>query len=227
MKARAPLSIFILLAMLSAAWLAHALAPRQAWEDAAHADLAALVPSRFAGWREDTQALSIPSGDVEAQLGRIYDSTLTRIYTDERGRRVILVIAYGGVQSRSLQVHRPEVCYTAQGFQQESQRADQLHASGENIPVMRLVMTQGPRYEPITYWVRIGDKTVRGNLEQGFARLQYGLRGVIPDGLLFRVSTIGLGDTAAFAEQDEFVRDLLQALTPAQRKMLVGARAAT
>lgn len=213
-------------AMLAAAWLAHALAPRVSMTAASSAvDLAALVPARFAGWREDKSALSIPSGAVEAQLERIYDQTLTRIYRDDSGRRVIMVIAYGGVQSRGLQVHRPEVCYVAQGFQQIEQRLDTLRAADADIPVMRLVMTQGRRYEPVTYWVRIGERAVRGNLEQGFARLRYGLSGVIPDGLLFRVSTIGTPADAAFAEQDAFVRDLLRALPAANRKMLVGALA--
>jgi EpsI family protein len=216
----------ILLVMLAAAWLAHALTPRAPlFGEHSRPDLAALIPTQFAGWREDAVALSIPSGEVEAQLEQLYDQTLTRIYTDDRGRRVILVIAYGGVQSRALQVHRPEVCYTAQGFQEVAKRLDTVGAGATTIPVMRLVMTQGQRYEPITYWVRIGGRTVRGNLEQGFARLNYGLRGVIPDGLLFRVSSIGLAANAAFAEQDEFVRDLLHALPAADRELLIGAAA--
>jgi EpsI family protein len=216
----------ILVAALSAAWLAHALVPRaQSATARDHFDLAQLIPRSFAGWSEDFRALQIPSGAVEQQLGQIYSQTLTRIYADSHGRRVILVIAYGGVQNRSLQVHRPEVCYVAQGFQQIDKREDAISAAGFDIPVLRLVMTQGQRYEPVTYWVRIGDETVRGNLEQGFARLRYGLAGTVPDGLLFRVSTIGLGADAAFAEQDRFVRDLLQVLSPRQRALLVGVRA--
>jgi len=216
-------AIVALLAMLVAAWMAQALTPVLPPAPRERIDLAALVPANFAGWREDNRALAIPSGAVQAQLDKIYDQTLTRIYQDRKGRSVILVIAYGGVQSRGLQVHRPEVCYPAQGFQEAGRRLDTLDARSAEIPVMRLIMTQGQRYEPLTYWVRIGDRPVRGNLEQGFARLEYGLRGVVPDGLLFRVSTIGMPADAAFAAQDDFVRDLLRVLPADSRRLLIGA----
>ena len=117
----------------------------------------------------------------------------------------MLSIAYGGEQSRTLQVHRPEVCYVAQGFRVSDMRKDDLQLGGaRHVPVMRLVGQLGQRREPITYWVRFGHDVVRGNLEQGVSRLRHGLKGEIPDGLLFRVSTLSDNYESAYRAQDRF-----------------------
>jgi hypothetical protein len=45
---------------------------------------------------------------------------------------------------------------------------------------------------------------------------------MVPDGIIFRVSTVGLPDEAAFATQREFVQDLFDSLSSASRKRLAG-----
>jgi len=134
----------------------------------------------------------------------------------------MLSIAYGADQTRNNQVHKPEVCYPAQGFQLLGTQKDKTHTDSGDIPVMRVLTRQGPRIEPVTYWIRVGDKIVRGALEQNIARLQFGLRGSLPDGLLFRVSTIEGNPQPAYKLHDAFVGDLLKALTPQERFQLGG-----
>jgi hypothetical protein len=53
-------------------------------------------------------------------------------------------------------------------------------------------------------------------------RLKYGLRGLIPDGALIRVSTVGLPQEASYRLQDQFIRDLLAAVAPPDRKFFTG-----
>jgi EpsI family protein len=134
----------------------------------------------------------------------------------------MLSLAYGANQSRDLQIHRPEVCYSAQGFQIISTQKTSLPISTGDIPAMQLVAKLGQRNEPITYWVRIGENVVRGNLEQGFARMQYGLSGVVADGILFRVSSIGTDNTKAYASQQQFIDDLLNSVPTSTRAYLLG-----
>jgi hypothetical protein len=43
---------------------------------------------------------------------------------------------------------------------------------------------------------------------------------MIPDGIIFRVSTVGLPDDMAFATQQEFVQDLFDTLSSKDRKRL-------
>ncbi len=88
---------------------------------------------------------------------------------------------------------------------------------------MQLVAKLGQRNEPITYWVRIGEKVVRGNLEQGFARMQYGLNGVVADGILFRVSSIATDNGKAYATQQQFIDDLLKSVPADTRAYLLGS----
>jgi EpsI family protein len=216
-------------AMVAAAALAWAMTPhKRLADDGTPLDLAALIPPAFGSWREDRTVVPISvSPEVQATLDRIYSQTLTRTYIDDRGRRVMLSIAYGGTQSRDLQVHRPEVCYSAQGFQIRGTAKAEIDVAEFTIPVMRVFATQGPRQEPITYWVRLGDQIVRGNLEQGLARLRYGLSGAIPDGLLVRVSTIGGDQSAAYGVQDAFLDELLKEIPASERWRLVGRVAGT
>ena len=216
--------LLIGLAMLAAAGLAVALTPRLKLADQGPmVSLEAMIPKQFGEWKlEETMASLIVSPDVQALLDSIYSQTLTRNYVNDKGERIMLSIAYGNDQSYSSQVHRPEMCYPAQGFEIKSMSKDSIDFSGAKLPVMKLVATQGPRIEPITYWVMIGDSAVRGNMEQHFARLKYGLTGKIPYGMLVRVSTISANESQSYRTQEQFVRDMLGAVPPEYHKVLTG-----
>lgn len=213
------------LAMLAAAGLALALMPRMKLADQGPIiSLETMIPRQFGEWKmEETIESLIVSPDVQALLDRIYNQTLTRNYMNSKGERIMLSIAYGNDQSYSTQVHRPEVCYPVQGFEIKSMSKAWIDLSGAKLPVMKLVATQGPRIEPITYWVMIGDSAVRGNMEQHIARLKYGLTGKIPYGMLVRVSTISANESQSYRMQEQFVRDMLSAVPMEHRKVLVGA----
>ena len=90
------------------------------------------------------------------------------------------------------------------------------------IPVMQLVAKQGSRIEPITYWIRIGDSLARGWIEQKLTAIAYGFSGKIPDGLLFRISTISNDELNAYLIQQNFLSALLQAVQSQDRHWLVG-----
>jgi EpsI family protein len=82
-------------------------------------------------------------------------------------------------------------------------------------------MTKGWRKEPVTVWFRIGDKAVEG-WQRRLVELSYTLTGRVPDGMLFRVSSIDPDQTRANQMQDEFINQLLQTLAPAERVRLTG-----
>lgn len=220
-------SIFLLVLMLGAAGGGYALRPTQKFADASLvADLELMIPNAFADWIVDPSVIPVrASEDRQTRLDLLYSQTLARTYQKSSGERVMLSIAYGDSQTRALQVHRPEVCYSSQGFATHGLTKDAVPISEDSaIPVMRLVGTQGNRIEPITYWVRFGHDVVRGNLEQGFSRLRHGLRGEVPDALLFRVSTLSPDPEKAYAVQDAFVRDLIANIAPQARTMLLGEK---
>jgi EpsI family protein len=96
-----------------------------------------------------------------------------------------------------------------------------------SLKLKRLSAQRAQRFEPISYWMRVGDDVATGVLDRQFIKLMYGLRGIIPDGTLVRVSTIGLPEAAAYVVQDRFIRDLLAAVAPENRKYLIGAQSQT
>ena len=190
-------------------------------------DLETMFPQRFGEWRiDDRVPVVLPAPDVQAQLDKIYSQVLARTYVNGRGERVMLSVAYGGDQSDSMQVHRPEICYPAQGFQVLSVRRDEFQlANGRDIPVQKVLTRLGSRNEPVMYWIVVGDRVVGTNTEQKLAQLSYGLRGHIPDGMLVRVSSISPDNASAYAIQAEFLRDIAGSIAPQFQARVFGSAA--
>ncbi len=187
-------------------------------------DLEQVIPQAFGDWRLlRAGGVVLPDPSVLANLQRLYTQTLSRAYINSRGTVVMLSIAYGDDQRAAMAVHYPEVCYPAQGFQVRSNHKDTLATPHGVLPVRRLeTELSRQRYEPVTYWVTIGDRISLGGFERRMIELEYGLQRVIPDGLLFRVSSINRDSAQAFRDQDAFTRDLIAALPTASRVWLAG-----
>lgn len=187
-----------------------------------------ITPKQFGDWVEITEAAGSRIVDPEQQyaINNLYTQTVSRIYEQRAsGRRIMLSLAYGDNQSFSKQLHRPEACYSSQGFQIENLYEDKLQAIDRSIAINRMRATIGSRLEHVTYWIRIGDGIISGPpTALNIARLKMSLKGYITDGLLFRVSEVGDDEVLSNALQDQFIRDFLQALSPTQQAMMVGLR---
>lgn len=218
-------SVAAFLAMGAAAALAHVATPRTKLADLGPPiDLEAIFPSVFGAWRVDTNLpVILPAPDVQAKLDAIYNQVLSRTYVDNQGRRVMLSVAYGGDQSDGMNIHLPEVCYPAQGFQLVSRLRQTLSMAGRQIPVVRLVTRLGGRVEPVTYWITVGNVVVPSKTEQKLVKIRYGLRGEIPDGMLVRVSSIDADARKAFNLHGEFVAAMAEAMSPENLVRVAGA----
>lgn len=173
-------------------------------------DIAALIPQHVGKWALDTNSVTaMANPKTGAALDRIYSQTLSRTYVDHDGNRIMLALAYGSKQNDQLKAHRPEICYPAQGFALLSKTKGAIVASGNRIPIIRLVTSNGIRVEPVTYWLAVGNQAAATDLQRKLIQLRYGLTGTIPDGMLVRVSSIDLVPSHAFALHDAFVRSLV------------------
>jgi EpsI family protein len=223
-------------ALLAAAVLAHQLTPHQLMaKTSASLNLDAVIPKQFGRWTLMPDLSPVtpaePEGYVETdtKTNRIYSQEVARTYTDGHGSIVMLVVAYGPAQTFRLKAHRPEMCYTAQGFRVSGKTYSSIAlspASGSQahpLSVARLVAEREGRLEPISYWMRVGHDITTGIVDRQLIRLKYGLQGLIPDGALMRVSTIGLTREQAFDVQDQFIRELVAAIAPQNRWFFVGA----
>ncbi len=224
-------ALAMVLAMVVVALLSQAGKPvHKLAEQRPRYDLEQVIPQTFGDWRVlRAGGVVLPDPSVLANLQKLYTQTLSRAYVNSRGTVIMLSIAYGDDQRAAMAVHYPEVCYPAQGFQVRSNRIDTMATPHGTLPVRRLeTELSRQRHEPVTYWVTIGDRISLGGFERRMIELEYGLQRVIPDGLLFRVSSVNRDTAQAFRDQDAFTRDLIAALPAASRHWLAGdpARAA-
>ncbi|WP_018985170.1 exosortase-associated protein EpsI, B-type [Methylophilus methylotrophus] len=176
--------------------------------------LANIIPLQFGEWKliDSSEGGRIVNPEQNTLINKLYSQTLSRTYANSKGEQVMLVIAYGEDQSDGTQLHYPEVCYPAQGFQIISADNTLLNTSLGSIPVRKLIATFSTRVEPIIYWTTIGNRAVFRGKETRLLKLSYGLQGKIPDGILFRTSSITADTTHGFELQISFINNLLSAL---------------
>jgi EpsI family protein len=167
--------------------------------------LEAIVPKKIGSWEFLTSSgLVVPTEDTYSD--NIYSQVLTRVYTDGVNAPMMLLVAQSGGQSGILQIHRPEFCYPAGGFELSPIRPVPLPVGDRSIQVNSLTATIPGRPEQIVYWTRVGTAMPLSWAQQRIAVAVDNLKGLIPDAVLTRISTIddnreaALVRLAAFAE---------------------------
>ena len=112
------LNIYLaMVVILAAAAAAQAMIPRRHLGHApSQGQLEQMIPKTFGQWTFDPQVRLVEPAGTDTLSKQIYSAELARGFRDRNGRLIMLIIAYGASQSDRLQLHRPEVCYAAQGF---------------------------------------------------------------------------------------------------------------
>jgi EpsI family protein len=189
-------------------------------------DMTTMLPERFGDWREEkTGPAVITDPTVEATLKQFYSQTLSRTYVNSKGEIIMLSLAYGKNQnSWNTAAHRPEFCYRGQGFEVAERGTSPFQLTSHRIDAVRLVAQRGRQIEPISYWVTLHDTTAIPGVNRKLQQIRYGLQGMIVDGFLFRVSSLGSDEAQQYALHESFTRDMEQALPPALRPRLFGAQ---
>lgn len=182
-----------------------------------------IVPVQFGDWRVEEQSqMQMVNPQTKELLDKLYSQILTRTYVNADGYKIMLSLAYGSDQRGGMQAHKPEVCYPAQGFTLKSNDDGLLTTIFGDIPVRRLDTFLGARTEPVTYWFTVGNQVVGNKIYKRLVEMRYGLTGQIPDGLLFRASSIDPNPAHAHRVHEQFVNQMLEALPLTDRKRLSG-----
>ena len=190
-------------------------------------DLDKIIPIKFGDWKQ----IADPFTQVGLTTGRndlvnqLYDKVVMRTYANKNGDKVMLAIAYAREQKQDIKIHRPEVCYVAQGFQLLNKLNTTINVlDAKPIKAQRLLVSNQTRYETISYWVRIGDDYPTGGMSARFKILHDGLKGKILDGVLVRVSTAIIDQAeaeSAYERQEDFLSTLLATLSSSQKSILI------
>lgn len=224
---RTAVTLTALMLGAAAAGSALRISPRERGATAPDFQLDRVIPSRFASWEEQVATqVQVINPQTQELLDKLYAQVLTRTYRDADGYAVMLSIAYGDDQRGGLHAHRPEVCYPAQGFTLQANVAATITTPFGTIAGRRLETRLQQRQEPVTYWFAAGNTVVDNRWQLRLLEARLWLTGQIPDGVLFRVSSIDTDSGRAFDRQQAFVADLLRAIEPRHLARLTGLSAA-
>jgi EpsI family protein len=225
------------LGLLAAAALAAAQLTPQREQGSADLRLEDLIPLQFGEWELDPQSTGMQvllvadlAGDAQAAQDAAYDDVLMRTYRRADGARVMLALAYGRRQTQEVKIHRPELCYYAQGFE-VSPLGDKLVRLDDKDHVQsRALLTRNrARIEVVTYWIRVGENVTSSPWDLRWTIFREGLNGRVPDGVLVRASSLAQSAEDAESElalQHAFLNDLYREVPAATRAFLAGSREA-
>lgn len=179
-----------------------------------------LVPKNIASWKfVAASGLVIPPEDQLSRL--LYSQLLTRVYSDGVNPPVMLLIAQSGSQTGVLQVHRPETCYTAGGFTITRLAPHRIPLGHAVLQANLMDATAEGTTEHVLYWTRVGDRVPASWREQKIAVAEQNLRGLVPDAILVRISTVTNDPSAASATLDAFARALIGSIPPERRSVFI------
>jgi EpsI family protein len=217
-------SVIISLLLLSALFLGNNLKPKLKPIDLAEQpDFERIIPKEFADWRVvDDVPVIIADPQMQQNIDKLYAQTVNRSYVNTNESVIMLSLAYGLDQRDSMQVHKPEVCYPAQGFVVNKEWNQFFDTGYGTIPIKFLDTNLSNRREYVTYWILLGDEVVSGGFDKKMKQLSYSLLGKVPDGLLFRVSSIGSVEQKELSIQREFIKELLSQIKPNERRLFIG-----
>lgn len=218
------LAVVAAVLMGGASWFGHWAQPDTFLSDLRpKGSLMDVMPARIGDWVQQPLAMNVQlPPDVAAQLKSIYTETVEKVYVNSSGEHVMVTVAYGRDQSDGFKVHRPEVCYSAQGFNVQKPVEAQLDLGQRKIGVQHVDTAKGDRYEPVTYWMVIGDRVVNTPWRHKLQQIDYAFHGVIADGLLVRVSSFSRDPERAYELQAAFVRQWMMHVPVSQRSRLFG-----
>jgi EpsI family protein len=192
-----------------------------------------VVPRQFGDWREvqlgPVQVDPSNPGEGDPSIDHPYDDVLMRAYADAHGNIVLLALAYGRNQRQEIKIHRPDVCYTAQGFELVSRTRVSmplLTPAGRPVSGTRMLFKAPGRVEAVSYWIRVGQAYSDNPWSLRYYIFTEGLKGRAPDGVLVRASQIvgsnGPASSRQFEIQERFLADLVRAIPPRARRLLLG-----
>lgn len=203
-------SVVVGLGLTAGAALSYFNVPRASASPIATSQFQRMIPEKVGRWTSRRSAeLVLPAEDE--QQDKLYENLETRIYEGDALPSMMLLIAYSSIQQNDVHVHRPEVCYPAAGFPiVQSKPAD--FAFGQiKVHARELVADRGGLKERILYWVRVGKSFPIGWAEQRLTMAISNAKGVTPDGLLFRVSTIEESGSSSSHSLEAFAKGFIAA----------------
>ena len=212
-------SIIIGAGLTAAGALAYLRTPVAVNEAFKPAGFSAAIPVTVGGWtsRKSAEVVLPPQDDSN----KLYENLETRIYEGPSLPAIMLLIAFSSIQQNDIQVHRPEVCYPASGYPILWSQPIELGFGSTSLAGRELLADRGGLRERIVYWVRVGNAFPTNWAEQRTTMALQNLQGSIPDGALFRVSSIEEPDSSKSVALRQFIEIFLSTVSPSFRQSVL------
>ena len=208
------------LAFASVAGVAAARLPNKNLDYLGKQKLESVIPDKIGRWNYvSSSGLVVPPEDQ--MIRALYSQLVTRVYSDGSGPPIMLLVAQSATQTGILQIHRPEICYTAGGYQLSAIEPHVVGLPWGGLPTLSMSATSDSRTEQLVYWTRIGDRLPKSWREQRMVVAMDNLRRIIPDAIMVRVSTFGNDKARALASMDEFIVSLMNSVSPQVRRVFI------
>jgi EpsI family protein len=208
------------LAFASVAGVAAARLPNKNLDYLGKQKLESVIPDKIGRWNYvSSSGLVVPPEDQ--MIRALYSQLVTRVYSDGSGPPIMLLVAQSATQTGILQIHRPEICYTAGGYQLSAIEPHVVGLPWGALPTLSMSATSDSRTEQLVYWTRIGDRLPKSWREQRMVVAMDNLRRIIPDAIMVRVSTFGNDKARALASMDEFILSLMNSVSPQVRRVFI------
>jgi len=208
------------LAFASVAGVAAARLPNKNLDYLGKQKLESIIPDKIGRWNYvSSSGLVVPPEDQ--MIRALYSQLVTRVYSDGSGPPIMLLVAQSATQTGILQIHRPEICYTAGGYQLSAIEPHVVGLPWGTLPTLSMSATSDSRTEQLVYWTRIGDRLPKSWREQRMVVAMDNLRRIIPDAIMVRVSTFGNDKARALASMDEFIVSLLNSVSLQVRRVFI------
>lgn len=221
---------FISALLCAAAAAAYAMTPRLVSIKNAPS-LETEVPRQFGDWKEiPSPYVQVPlTAGLDTNMDQPYDQILTRTYVNSQGHRVMLALAWGEKQRQEVKIHRPDLCYIAQGFEikkLETIRFNKIQPTENKSAIgKRMIAMSANGGEAVSYWMRIGNLYSEDAFQTRLHIFKAGLENQIPDGILVRASmTINKAnvDLQTWETLETFLIDLVQSSSLNAKLLLLG-----
>ena len=182
------------------------------------------IPEIVGSYQGNSFSDMLAGAEPGSLTDRLYDQTVARRYRNQKSGQIIdMLVAHGPDQSNENQLHRPEVCYPAFGYQILASKQEQIALGrGGQLPARELHTSIGDRKETIIYWTRLGDSLPTSGSEQRLDRVKLALHGIVADGVLVRFSSVDTGMGTSSREIQNFIKDFVTALSPQVKVALLG-----
>lgn len=208
------------LAFASIAGVAAARLPNKNLDYLGKQKLEKVIPNTIGRWNfVSSSGLVVPPEDQ--MIRALYSQLVTRVYSDGSGPPIMLLVAQSATQTGILQIHRPEICYTAGGYQLSAVEPHVVNLPWGPLPTLSMSASSDSRTEQLVYWTRIGDHLPASWREQRMVVAMDNLRRIIPDAIMVRVSTFGHDKESALASIDEFIVSMMNSVSPQVRRVFI------